>query len=347
MAMVIVMTASFIVLVTIGIGAALIVKNIDSIGGGLNLNRAASNLQSALERIRGMARVNGDAFVSCGDTDCINTSTGSCGVCADTIISLGNGNSHKVKIDTISQPGLGIPGLLTYTATGYYKNVSKSKSGTVCLNYCSTTGRNCGDDGCGGSCGNCTPPQVCGGAGTPGICGGATACDNIAVECGDECVEGDTCGGGTVINANNNIVLALGGCADESGTQCGETIDQLVKVWDNSGGHYEQTNATVVEDGRTNTDTLKGIDISRFDAVRFCDELSFNGFSSWYLPASKEINLPVVRDNNWATNFADGCYWASTETSADDAHKFDLAGLGGCAGNTKDNAYYVRCIRRY
>jgi hypothetical protein len=187
MAMVIVLTASFIVLVTIGIGAALIVKNIDSIGGGLSLNRASANLQSALERIRGMARVNGDAFVSCGESDCINTSTGTCGTCADTVVSLGNGNSHKVKIDSINQPGLGIPGLLTFTATGYYKNVSKSKSGSICLNYCTTTGRNCGDDGCGGSCGACTPPQTCGGGGTPGVCASNTSCSDITIECGEGC----------------------------------------------------------------------------------------------------------------------------------------------------------------
>lgn len=43
----------------------------------------------------------------------------------------------------------------------------------VCIPNC--TGKNCGPDGCSGSCGTCTPPQTCGGSGIANVCGACTA----------------------------------------------------------------------------------------------------------------------------------------------------------------------------
>jgi hypothetical protein len=90
------------------------------------------------------------------------------------------------------------------------------------------TGKVCGDDGCGGSCGTCTAPDVCDAAGqccTP---------DCTSKECGD-----DGCGGSCGACAEGNYCDATFTCAacscgdqdcgvDQCGTSCGTCVDPQV-----------------------------------------------------------------------------------------------------------------------
>ena len=69
---------------------------------------------------------------------------------------------------------------------------------------CGCGGRNCGDDGCGSSCGTCTAPQTCGGGGTAGVCGASCTPDCAGKNCGSDgcggscgtCTAPQACGGG-------------------------------------------------------------------------------------------------------------------------------------------------------
>ena len=354
MAMIIVLTASFVVLVTIGVSVAMIANNLDKVSGGINRDKALSNAQQGLERVRGKYFLNNSLFDSCNAGDCIDTNgLTACGACAGLLFGTAT-NGNRVEVDAITPPtisgGLGDPylvGSATLLATGYYKNTARQKSINICLNYCSLAGYNCGDNGCGGTCGSCTLPQTC----QSGVCTGpATSCSDATIECGDECVEGDTCGGGTIIDSNLNTVAVLGGCEDEAGANCGNQVDVLVRRWDNTGGSYLQTDALDSEDGSNNTTTLQSIEpaLDRFDAVRFCEDLSFNGFSNWYLPGSKEGDrMSEANSFGWITNTSEGCYWMSNETDADNANYKQFGFFGICSDGGKGNDYYVRCLRRY
>lgn len=91
--------------------------------------------------------------------------------------------------------------------------------GGDCLPDCS--GKTCGDDGCGGSCGGCPPGQLCSASGACVVEGGATTCGEIN-SCVVLCSSQDTaCKEGCVSSAAEEAVVlwaALALCTQE---QCG------------------------------------------------------------------------------------------------------------------------------
>ena len=355
MAMVIVLTATFIVLATISVSVAMIMTNIDKVSGGANRDKALANAQRGLERARGKYILNNGLFSGCNAGDCVDTSSiSACGSCADMIYgSTSDGN--RVEVDAITQPtnggGFGLPtaGSATLLATGYYKSVARQRSLDICLNYCSVSLFNCGDNGCGGSCGECGPGSSC----ESGVCSTPTSCSDITMECRDDCVEGDACGGGKVSDSVNNTVVIGGGCTNTSGSGCNGGLDALTEQWDNTAGIYTTTNAIEAKEGELNIDTLKSVDptLSIFPAAQFCDSLTFNGFNDWYLPASDELQtLNTLWQATTLNNFQESCYWSSTESAQDSASIRDFTGfLGSPCSNTgiKSENNYIRCVRRY
>lgn len=97
------------------------------------------------------------------------------------------------------------------------------------------TGKECGDNGCGASCGTCADPQTCGGSGTPGTCGCAPDC--AGKSCGP-----DGCGGscGTCPGACNNgqCVGTCSDCADGccDGNTCRSGFEITASQCGHSGG---------------------------------------------------------------------------------------------------------------
>jgi hypothetical protein len=80
---------------------------------------------------------------------------------------------------------------------------------------CDCAGRTCGDDGCGGSCGECGADQVCSGGACVCECGGRTCGVNA---CGRDC---GTCPGGTVCRGGTCACDALGApCVVGAGECC-------------------------------------------------------------------------------------------------------------------------------
>jgi hypothetical protein len=100
----------------------------------------------------------------------------------------------------------------------------------ACTPDCSA-GRNCGDNGCGGSCGSCSGTLSCGGGGTAGVCGTGclSNCQNAngtPRNCGDDGC-GNSCGPCTGENyacepsvgfcgcrIHNDITPCEGGCVN-------------------------------------------------------------------------------------------------------------------------------------
>lgn len=97
----------------------------------------------------------------------------------------------------------------------------------ACQPDCFSKNKQCGDNGCGGSCGSCRPPLTCGGDGVPFKCGSYTCtpqCENK--ECGpDGC--GDSCGscegGASCIEVTGQCVGAeKGKCGSKKARQRGQ-----------------------------------------------------------------------------------------------------------------------------
>jgi hypothetical protein len=171
-------------------------------------------------------------------------------------------------------------------------------------------------------------------------------------DCNGSNVEGDACGGGTVVDATNHIVAISGGCTDTSGSSCGTGDDSLTKPWD-AGDTPSTTGATDAADGRTNTTTLNPSVNTQYEAVKFCDDMSYLGYTNWYLPAQNELDqLATASTNGWSTGYLEcGYYWSSTETSSTTAYnlivKPSLMAICTPMDYDKTSPIFIRCVRRY
>ena len=92
-----------------------------------------------------------------------------------------------------------------------------------CIPDC--TNKECGDDGCGGSCGSCHAPEICGAGGTPFVCGDGCVPECANKDCGDDscgsscgsCKAPETCGGG-----GTPFVCGSGCIPDCRNKECGD-----------------------------------------------------------------------------------------------------------------------------
>ncbi|MCX6792617.1 MAG: DUF1566 domain-containing protein [Candidatus Falkowbacteria bacterium] len=349
MAMVIVLTVAFVVLITVAAGAVIISNNLNKSGGQASKARAEESVSIALERLKGIYKIDGALLKTCSQGDCVDLTNGVCVSCSDAAAFYKQGDvKYKVELGKIAQPeGLTV-GFADLVVTGYYKNISKQKSTRVCLNYCAGKGFTCGDNGCGGTCGTCRSPQTCD-AGTQKCSGEVvTGCGDINVECATNCPVGTVCGGGTVVDDVNYIVVSDSGC--DSGS-CNQSTDYYTRIWDE--GHFSDTGANDQSDGRNNMSHLTS---SQYSAALYCSDAAYNNFSDWYLPSNEELlTLYNASQNAYGTGYAqDGCYWSSSQY---DKGPIEAAVIGGFGENfnscreriatTKSENTYTRCIRRY
>lgn len=118
-------------------------------------------------------------------------------------------------------------------------------------------------------------------------------------------------------------------------------------------------------DGYHNTYTSAMGSGTQHPAANFCQGLSINGYSDWYLPATQEIdiafgNLAYLSDwmvggteafKNSGSSFNNGgFYWTSREETSAGATSWFTDAMGGYAnivgGMTKTETLWVRAIRR-
>jgi hypothetical protein len=81
------------------------------------------------------------------------------------------------------------------------------------------------------------------------------------------------------------------------------------------------------------------------EAISLCNNLSYNGYTDWYLPTKSELNSMFENQYEIGGFSWGGRYWSSTEESSSEAwyHSFD-----GYGSNYwyKYNTYRVRCVRK-
>ena len=99
----------------------------------------------------------------------------------------------------------------------------------VCTPSCA--GKDCGDDGCEGSCGSCSGVDTCGGGGTAGVCGCTPQC--TGKDCGDDGCDGscgscsgyDSCGGGGTAGVCGCTAATCGSSCGTISDGCGHDLD--------------------------------------------------------------------------------------------------------------------------
>jgi hypothetical protein len=108
-------------------------------------------------------------------------------------------------------------------------------------------------------------------------------------------------------------------------------------------------------DGAANTAAIVGGCSTEGIAARLCSDLSFDGYTDWYLPAKDQLVAVDAQKNDvnkgdyaaqWA-DFGTYYYWSSTEWSAGPEWSVWLVFLGfgppGTGG--KNGTGHVRCVR--
>jgi len=83
-------------------------------------------------------------------------------------------------------------------------------------------------------------------------------------------------------------------------------------------------------------------------AARYCDKLSYGGYTDWYLPNRYELNLFYTNkvDIPGLDTSSSGYYWSSSEYDSANAWVQRLSdGLQYYAH--KNYAYRVRCVRKF
>ncbi len=82
-------------------------------------------------------------------------------------------------------------------------------------------------------------------------------------------------------------------------------------------------------------------------AARYCDKLSYGGYTDWYLPNRYELNLMFINKTSLTLSLTSSSYyWSSTEYSSNTAWIQRFTD-GNQTAIGKFNGHYVRCVRRY
>lgn len=185
-------------------------------------------------------------------------------------------------------------------------------------------------------------------------------CNDINTECTAECQNGDMCGGGTVIDADQHIVASLADCdagnkccvGNGGGTNCEGLYDNSTGYWDTSM-EPQWTYAWDETDGRSNMANIP--DDPQYEASYYCETVTYFNYEDWYLPATQEMSQiinPAI-SQGWTSGWRDDCYWSSVETNYEVGAAYRVgmgSAYGNCSegsGNHKQEAVYLRCLRRY
>lgn len=141
---------------------------------------------------------------------------------------------------------------------------------------------------------------------------------------------------------------------------CAGGIDSLLKHWNDGSdnfydipGLYNVSNSSIWDTnfGSANTTAIVSITAGAqggyHAAARYCDRLVYGGFSDWYLPNNKELNLfytnrayfsSLVLDIYWSSS-EDANFWAWHQNMSNGDRISGVKNLGG--------GKYLRCVRRY
>lgn len=169
---------------------------------------------------------------------------------------------------------------------------------------------------------------------------------------------GDVCADGTLyvgLTPDGNVPMYATRC-DAGQTWDGSTCTGAKNTfsWNDGLTNYTTTSITSTTTGILNTTTLVATDSNNVsggtqphNAAQYCDSLSADGHSDWYLPARDELR-DVLCTNIGANGTFDQSatgYWSSTENLSSNARRirFDICGNNNY---NKEANLYVRCVRK-
>ncbi len=165
----------------------------------------------------------------------------------------------------------------------------------------------------------------------------------------DDCIKGQACwGAGNLYVGTLNgkqYFTTPGGCTDSGTPTCAGGTDTVTKAWATAAPE-SNTDLPINEndDGKTQSATLATYITA--NAAKYCENMTYAGYSDWYLPANSELNMLYQSRGNITGFVYTTAYWSSTERSATSAWFFNFD-LGNLSNVNKTNILYIRCVRRF
>ena len=194
---------------------------------------------------------------------------------------------------------------------------------------------------------------------------------------------GTSCSGGSIYAGQfdgGKYMITPGNCNDSSTPICSGGTDTLAKAWRGSTGSNVDISTLPnhsVESGPSSSSyrghvttplIVADASISSDSAADYCDQMSFGGYTDWYLPSKSELaylycqSTPGVHNNtkpeedvNCASTsgpqsnlpgFRGGVYISSSERNSSSAWSLNFSD-GNILNSNKSTNYYIRCVRRY
>ena len=184
-------------------------------------------------------------------------------------------------------------------------------------------------------------------------CAGPADCPNI----GNVCTDGSVFAGCTTPTDTPMFATRCDAGQTYSGSCTGTRI---TRAWNNGNLSGYTAGTTSLTAGEASTTTLVATDSDSVTAgtqphlaAAYCDALSIHGKTDWYLPSHAELYLMWVQQSPVGTytigNFIAGIFWSSTQVNGDTTSAWAFDFTGGAAllnDRTKDDANYIRCVRR-
>lgn len=184
-------------------------------------------------------------------------------------------------------------------------------------------------------------------------CGGPADCPAI----GNVCSDGSVFAGCTTPTDTPMFATRCDAGQTYSGSCTGTRI---TRAWNNGNVSGYTAGTTSLTAGEASTTTLVATDSDSVTggtqphlAAAYCDALSIHSQTDWYLPSHAELYLMWVQQSPIGTytlgNFIGNMFWTSTQVNGDSTSAWTLdftATAPLLNDRTKDDANYIRCVRR-
>jgi len=144
-------------------------------------------------------------------------------------------------------------------------------------------------------------------------------------------------------------------CFSSNCKDFGSTAGRNLSYTDNGDGTISDnvTGLMWVQDGNS-SGCNNGVELNWQDAINYCDNLNYAGYSDWRLPKFRELNSivdtarydPSINPVFINTAGTEGHYWSSTTYAGDTSNAYYVDfGYGRSSYTTNTYAYHVRCVR--
>ena len=159
---------------------------------------------------------------------------------------------------------------------------------------------------------------------------------------------GSFTGGGVLVSCRDGyqLITTPGNCTDSATPVCDNATDTLHKAWSTE---TVDINSDDTSDGRNNETVVMArvstSGVGTYPAVEYCANMTYGGYSDWYLPSTYEMY--ILTQNFSAIGTLSTNNWYNTSTERDSSRNYvRYTGNGNETSNNKSTNYRVRCVRR-